>query len=452
MRRPSFVSSFLQRFKGAQRGTTAVIFGIMIVPLLAFSGSVVDYGRAVKTKSQLTTALDGAILAALKEYSLDTSTDYKKVIADFVHKNLDEASKSYHGLELAFAIPDITEAGELKASVSTSVSTNFLTLVGFDQFDISVAAAAVVGGKDLEVVLVLDNTGSMGGSKIISLRNSATDLVNILLPDGGDGRVKVALVPFAEYVNIGMGMRNEDGLEIPADYTHPVSAIDYKWFGCMGSRLYNLNVKDDTYSTEIPGIMMFDDEVVNYSQTSTPYQSWRCPSAPIIDLTDDKEAVTTGISNMMAAGWTYIPGGLSWGWRVLSNEAPFTKGVPDTEEDTTKVIVLMTDGENTRAPELWSNQTTLNHTGAVYGHSVHRNNGAAALADPLTSELCNNIKAKNIVVFTIAFEVAEGSPVEGLMSACAGNGGQYFDADNSAELKDAFRQIGLSLLNLRLSQ
>ena len=445
------IKQFWQRFKRAQRGTTAIIFGITVIPLLAFSGSVVDYGRAVKTKSQLTTALDGAILAALKEYSLDTSSDYKKVIADFVHKNLDEAGKSYHGLELVFSIPDIGAAGELKAAVSTSVTTNFLSFVGFDQFDINVAAAAIVGGKDLEVVLVLDNTGSMSGSKISSLRDAAADLVDILMPDsGGDDRVKIALVPFAEYVNIGTGMRNETGLDIPADYTK--NGTQYTWYGCMGSRDDDLAVAEDNYGTKVPGVMMNLDSSVNYGDESAPYESWRCPGAPIVDLTKTKSSITTGITNMTAVGWTYIPGGLSWGWRVLSDQAPFTTGVPYGTEDVTKVIVLMTDGENTRAPKPWNNDTTINHVGAVRGHSVTTGEGAAAQANTLTENLCTNIKTENIVIFTIAFEVDDGSPVETLMRNCAGNGGQFFDADDSTQLEDAFRQIGLSLLNLRLSQ
>ena len=438
------VGAFLRQFRAAKRGTTAIIFGIMVIPLMAITGGVVDYGRAVKTKSQLATALDAAILAAMKEYSLDNTTDYKAVIADFLNRNLVETNKTWQGVDLVIDVPDIAENGEMKASVSTEVSTHFLKLVGFDTFNIKVSSAAMVGGRDLEVVLVLDNTGSMSGGKIAALKSSATNLVNILMPDSSTQGVKIGLVPFAEYVNIGLDRRSEAGLDIPADYTK--FGTEYKWYGCMGSRAHDLNVRDEDYGTTVPGMMMIS------TGTGLPWESWRCPAAPVIDLTDDKSVITDGIANMTASGWTYIPGGLIWGWRVLSNEAPFTTGVPWDEEATTKVVVLMTDGENTRAPEKWTNNATLNHTTEVWGHSVHMNNGAAAIADPLTAELCNNIKAKNIVVFSIAFEVDPGSPVQSLLQSCAGNGGQYFDADNAEQLEDAFRQIGLSLLNLRLSQ
>lgn len=469
-------ASFWQHFKEAQSGATAIIFAIMVIPLLVVSGGAVDYGRALKTKAQLAMALDAAILAAMKEYSLDKTTDYEKVIKDFINKNLSEEDKAYLGQTPIVTVSDIDDNGELQASVAAKVSTSFLKVVGFNEFSIRVDASAVAGGKDLEVVLILDNTGSMGnpasggGTKIVALRKSAADLVDILMADSGEDRVKIALVPFAEYVNIGMDMRSEEGLDIPDDYEAMLKMSEeiwdgrrkrkrtwtekkeFKWYGCMGSRKHDLNVKDEGYGTAVPGVMMFWDPVVDMKKTTTPYQSWRCPAASIIDLTDEKATITAGIADMTAVGWTYIPTGLSWGWRVLSDEAPFTSGAPDSDDDVTKVIVLMTDGENTRAPKKWKGVAAKKHSGEIWGHSVFSTQGAAAKADPLTAELCENIKEKDIVIFTIAFAVPDGSKVEKLMKACAGNGGQFFDADNAEELDDAFHQIGLSLLNLRLSQ
>ena len=40
-----------------------------------------------------------------------------------------------------------------------------------------------------------------------------------------------------------------------------------------------------------------------------------------------------------------------WGWRVLSPTAPFTEGRAYTANDNKKILVLMTDGENTYYPQ-----------------------------------------------------------------------------------------------------
>jgi Flp pilus assembly pilin Flp len=484
---------FFQRFKAAQRGATAVIFGVMIIPVIAISGGVVDYGRAVKTKSQLMATLDAAVLAATLQYSQDETTDYKQVVMDFVKKNLADADKTYQGLEVTIDVQDIAEDGELKAGLITKVETLFLGLVGFDEFDIEIQSAAMVGGNSLEVALVLDNTYSMSeNDKIGDLKNAAKDLIVTLIPDGDDDKIRIALVPFADMVNLGTENRFEPGLDIPDKYVvskdpwcdmratiktncktkkheyecdkdgipsicywteyydcdvipNPNFGVcygndrTYDWYGCMGSRKHDLNVRDDGYGTGVPGIMS------TWNQCSK--------ISPITRLTSSKETITADIDKMKAKQMaTYIPSGLAWGWRMLSKIAPFTDAVPDDDESVKKVIVLMTDGANTRSPQKWSGDSTKNHSGEVYGHNKGPSAADTMIANTLTSELCVNIKAKNIMVFTIAFDVDEGSEIETLMKTCAGNGGKFFDADDGEALSQAFKEIGLSLLNLRLSQ
>lgn len=430
---------FWQRFKKEQRGTTAIIFGIMIIPLIAVAGGVIDYGRAVKTKSQLITTLDAAVLAAMRQYALDDSTDYKSVIKDFVAKNLDDEAKSYYGNNLAVTVPDISDEGELTATISADVHTNFLRLVGFDEFNVHVNAAAIVGGSDLEIALVLDNTGSMAGYKIETLKSAAQDLVDTIIPDedDNDDHVKIALVPFSDYVNIGKANRDESGLDIPKNYKK--NGQKYKWHGCMASRAHDLNVSDEDYGTGVPGIMMTSNNCK--------------PSyAPIKRLSTNKKAIKKSIKKMKSTGWTYIPGGLMWGWRLLSDQTPFADGVSYDDKDVKKAIVLMTDGANTVAPEKWTDNSTIKNAGEVWHHTRALGDASNVPANALTSELCTNIKEKGILIFTIAFQVPEGSEVESLMKACSGNGGKYFDADDSEELGAAFKEIALSLLNLRLSR
>ena len=53
-----------RRFGRDQRGTVAIIFGMVMVPALALTGAAVDYGKAVQARSQLQRAVDSAALAA----------------------------------------------------------------------------------------------------------------------------------------------------------------------------------------------------------------------------------------------------------------------------------------------------------------------------------------------------------------------------------------------------
>lgn len=494
--------SFFKRFFKSTNGATALIFSFMAVPVMALAGSVVDYGIALRVKSELTNTLDAALLAATQAYALDESVDTSKIINDFVAKNYTDSGKVLLSTNLVVNNPTISDDGEMSAQLDVKVPTNFLKLVNFDVFDFSITSSARVGGQSLEVALVLDNTLSMKGARLTALKEAAGDLVNSLMGENGNDNVRLSLIPYADYVNIGTKNRDEPGLDIPADYSviktvparkhcwteypestrhcTPVkewrtcdrdgvpydclktvrwnctgdrgtgvrhcedrpastSTTNYKWPGCMGSRPHNLNVRDEDYGTQgVPGIM----------STSS---SW-CKSeiSPVTRLTSDKDMVTEAIDRMKASRRTYIPGGLAWGWRSISNQAPFADGVSYNDDAVKKVIVLMTDGRNTLTMEKKNNESTTNHDGEVWKHS--KRTSPSPVTDSHTAELCENIKAKDIIVYTVAFEVDEGSSVENLMRNCAGNGGLYFDADDSAELAAAFKQIAVALLNLRLSR
>ncbi len=495
MSKTQVTPSFLERFHRSTKGTTAIIFGVLAIPALALVGGVVDYGTAQSVRSELTATLDAAVLAATQAYAIDNTVDTRQIIDDFVEKNYSDAGKVLLSSALTVDDPVIDEDGELTATLDVHVPTNFLTLIGFNSFNYSISSSARVGGNSLEVALVLDNTGSMKGSKLTALKEAASNLVDTLLIDGKDN-VKMALVPFADYVNIGVDNRFEPGVDAPADFTHSwvvpagthcwneypdstrectnnpyegtcyndgvpytctknswsctgdlgapvkhckqvpssVKSNDYSWYGCMASRPHDLNVKDEDYATPVPGLMAT--------------WNWCQQISPVTRLTNDKETITTAINAMKAKRNTYIPSGLAWGWRAISDTAPFADGVPYSNDSVKKTIILMTDGNNTKSMKKWGGVTTSHNSGEVWGH----NGGNVANADSITSELCTNIKAKGIVVHTIAFDVPTGSPVETLMKNCAGNGGKYFDADDSEELSNAFKKIALALLNLRLSR
>ena len=202
----------------------------------------------------------------------------------------------------------------------------------------------------------------------------------------------------------------------------------------MGSRPHDLNVRDDGYGTGVPGIMAT--------------WNWCRQIAPITRMTNDKSQVKAGLAKMKAKRSTYIPSGLAWGWRSISSTSPLPDGLPYGNNSIKKVIVLMTDGANTKAPKKWTGKDTVKHDGEVWGH----NSNSSSTANRYTKELCSNILEKGIMVFTIGFEIPAESEIETIMRGCAGNGGQYFDADNASKLDEAFEEIGKSLLTLRLSR
>jgi len=94
-----------------------------------------------------------------------------------------------------------------------------------------------------------------------------------------------------------------------------------------------------------------------------------------------------------------------WGWRTLSNIAPFQEARGYGElvqgQPVRKFLVLMSDGKNTLSPAYPA------HTGSD-----------TAVADQLNLESCTHIKTKGIEIYTVAFEIP-GQTAKDLLQSCA---------------------------------
>jgi Flp pilus assembly protein TadG len=450
------------------------MFALAIVPIIWAAGAAIDYHRAANARATVQSALDAGALAA---GALKT-TDQKVALATVQRYLQNNLTTEQYGKLSALSV-SLDADGKVIASVRGAEDSSLLAAVGVDSMDYRASTEVVRSkGNPLELSLVLDNTGSMAGQKINDLKVAATDLVNTVMVKDAD--VKVAVVPFAQYVNVGLGNRSQPWMSVPPDsrtttttyqcwntrdvirtyncVTKPVTQTscndgvcttrtvnqttcqyDYgptyqkcqnvtstntqTWNGCVGSRAYPLNVRDDTPAagTLYPGIM-------NVS----------CPSA-ITPLTADKATVTTALSKMVTTGETYIPSGLMWGFATLSSQQPFTQAVPYSDTKVRKALVLMTDGANTKS---------VSAVSGMSGLPAH-NGSNVTQANTYTSELCANIKAQGITVYTIAFGVTDTSTRNRLRD-CASEPGMAFTPDNASQLSAAFKEIAEALRTLSI--
>ncbi len=208
-----------------------------------------------------------------------------------------------------------------------------------------------------------------------------------------------------------------------------------------------------------------------------------CPT-PIVPLTLTRNDILTGISNMRHwnGGGTNQAEGLAWGWRVLSPGAPFTQGRPydDPNNPVRKVIVLMSDGQNTNVGSdtvMSSDYSSYNHLGlwtqyadgsllsGLYGLIGGILHGLLPeqFRRPITSSadfvdyindreraVCTNIKHQGVEIYTVIFRETDGDTRD-LMRSCATDNDHYFTANNQQELAQAFHAIGSGIGQLRLT-
>jgi Mg-chelatase subunit ChlD len=454
------------------------MYGLLLIPMLVGAGIGLDMMRSTMTSASLTEAADAAVLAAarakMKTPSL-TDAQVGAIARKYFDDNRDQTADLqitsfnfvYDNVAKTFTV---TTVGRLRTAV--------LGVVGRDYSDLNILSQAKVAPpRILEAVLALDTTGSMAGTRIDTLKQAAKDLVESIQSDPAAG-VKVGVVPFSRYVNVGVANRNEPWITVPADYSNsgtscwdtypdrvdtncttttttctsnndgvistypcdqttcdtvwgdPVQVCspytnNYIWRGCVGSRNAPFDVKDINFvANRVPGLL--DDQCAPYN---TPVE--------ILPLTTDKASVIAKIDSLTAQGETYIPAGLMWGLSVLSEDAPFTGGASYATvqaQQGVKALILMTDGANT----------------ASSTYPLH-NGSSASDANDNVEALCDEIKHERIEVYTIAFEVTDMA-IKNLLEDCATTPTKYFDATNAAELTDAFDYIAENLQELALTQ
>ncbi len=398
------------KFGRAERGNIAVLSGLAFIPILIGSGVAIDIARAAQVHAAIQEAADGALLrvARLKTQSPSMSNSE---LTDFARRVVDAATAKFSNLVIdSFSVTYNTATEVFSLDIDAEMPTSLMRVAGVATMQIGTVAEVKLGKPPyLEVVMALDNTGSMNtNGKIDSLKSSANALIDSLFAHP-DADVRIGLVPFAQYVNVGLANKTASWM----------GATTAAWTGCVGSRTYPLNTEDASYGNLIPGL----DGVA-------------CPQE-IMPLSADKNAAKAAINSMTANGFTYIAAGLAWGWRALSDQAPFSEGVTKAvlnQKDGMKALILLTDGENTRAPTYPAHDST-----------------DRTLADNLTTQLCDAVKADGIVLYTIAFDVSDPL-VHTLLEDCGTTPKHFFEPTTASELADAFDQIGASLRNLSLSK
>ena len=98
-----------------------------------------------------------------------------------------------------------TNGSNLVVTATATLPTTFVSVLGYNQFDLAATSTAKWGMTRLRVALVLDNTGSMSQSGKITALKTATNslLTQIQKAVVNDGDAYVSIVPFVNAVNLG---------------------------------------------------------------------------------------------------------------------------------------------------------------------------------------------------------------------------------------------------------
>jgi len=219
----SGIYSKLRRFLRSTGGNVATIFAIALMPISVMGGGAIDFAQAMNARGRLAEALDAAALAVGSQPNLSRQ-DAEQMALDYIEANYPAREVgSVHSISVNID----SDSGTVRISGQSRVDTTLLGIMGMDYINVDWTSEVRRAQQNLELVMVLDNTGSMSGSKIRSLRDSA-DLLTGILFDGAQepDDVQIGLVPFAATVNVGRQFERAWWLDPNAE-----SPIHAQWAG-----------------------------------------------------------------------------------------------------------------------------------------------------------------------------------------------------------------------------
>ncbi|MGE4299913.1 MAG: pilus assembly protein TadG-related protein [Desulfovibrionaceae bacterium] len=398
----------------------AVLVAVALPALMAMAGLAIDAGNIYLAHTELQAATDAGALAGSLQLPYDPDMDKGIVTAaarTMVGQNYDQARVD--------SIVAGTEVRSVCVHTSTTVDLMLMGAVGLANS--TVTAKACAGFNNLEIVLAIDNSGSMKGTPITMTNLAAENLVNLVMPDGSAPAVKVGLTPFRGKVRLA---ENTDGYAA----------------GCLNAD-----------GTPNPGLLP------EYTAPEYRYPSWSslnvdpttCSSIPtMLPLSTDKQRILAAIYDQDALGagsGTLISEGLKWGRHMLTPEAPFTQA--DSNDRMRKILILLTDGdtEDGKCGGSYAVYYTPNNywTNAYYGMgdmASHCEDGGV-LNQAMLDEAAT-AKAAGIEIFSIRYGVSDSVDID-LMKRVAssrpGTDDHYFDAPSAYDIDDVFKKIGKQL-------
>ena len=419
--------NFISRFKNNTSGSIPILVGGIMVILVVAGGGAVDMWNAHNERERLQNSLDSAALYAAQTSTTDKAkigvaiNDYFKGVAG-LHKNV-------NNMKIEYDIESNSDGNVVKVWASGRVENVFLRFANNLETDVKVYSEVTSPKKDIEIVLVLDNTGSMAGQKIQILREAANNFVDEMKSiTSSNVTVKIGVVPFHTQVRVPEKYKNEGWISFEDVNT------ETNWSGCIWdresfpSKKRDANIKFSNFSDAYPATLL--EYSVGWGNNVNTQN--KCNIAYILDLTDNYNDVKATISSMTAGGYTNVGLGLIWGWNLLDPAKPFTNAANFNDKFADKFIILLTDGEIT------FNRRAYNpNSGKIIPGQLKKG----------TEEACVNMKNVKVSIFTI--RVVNGD--KDMLENCASDTSMFYDINNPTQMKQVFESISTRIKKLYIS-
>lgn len=355
---PKQLQMRLGRFSRDEDGSMVILGLFVFLIILTVAGVGVDLMRFERDRASLQYTLDRATLAAA---DLDQPLEPRAVVNDYLSKA---------GL-LDYLTGVTVDSGlgykTVTASASYQYDTMFMHMSGVDNLTAPATTTAEERIDGVEISLVLDVSGSMNSnSKLSNLKVAAKQFVDTMLDNSPDGKLSISIIPYATQVSLPDSLMSQFNVSSEHSYSN-----------CVNFQSSDFDTAEISTTAAMDRTMHFDpwyttdgrdDSTPSPLGTGSAYYSSlpvceAMSNREILPLSKDRTALKSYINNLTARGNTSIDVGMKWGTAlvdpsmqdVVTNliasgdiSADFAdRPTAYTSGSTIKVIVLMTDGQNT---------------------------------------------------------------------------------------------------------
>jgi Flp pilus assembly protein TadG len=348
------VACRFRQFEADESGTIIPWFLFTIVSMMLAVGLGLSLLLHEMNRISMQNTLDRAVLAAT---DLDQTRDAVKVIKDYAERA---------GIGETLTDVEVTQGVNYRRSTaSAEVDVQTIFVPNSPVWKVETTAAAFESITDVEIALVLDNSGSMGWDqgatsgdgnyRLNLLKPAAKDFIDAVsrpVIAGMPGSVAISIVPFSTQVNAGPLLSRH------LDFT---SQHDYSACARFGDADFETTAlpQDETIQRAGHFDIFTWDSPVTTEGVVCPFDG----SRHITLWSQDRTRLKAQIDAMWAGGNTSIDVATKWGAATLDptfrpvldalvsegevqsnlTGQPFDHG----REDTLKVLVVMSDGQNT---------------------------------------------------------------------------------------------------------
>ncbi len=363
----------LRAFRNEEDGALAKMAIVVLFLMLMVGGIGIDLMRYERERTVLQYTLDRAVLAAA---DLDQPLAPDEVVEDYLTKA---------GLASHYTTPDFDIGAGFRwveAEISAPFSNQFMA--DSHVFQLNALARAEERIDDIEISVVLDVSGSMNSySRLPRLKTAAKEFVDTMVAQTETDKMSMSIIPYATQVSLPDTLYSRLNVSSVQPYSN-----------CVHFAKDDFDETGISSTTPLTGTMHFSP----WSSSDRRNDPSRLVPKPVCEdaasrellvMEQDPDTLKDFITNLSARGNTSLDLGMKWGTALLDPElqpviqAMATEAIPEVDpafsarpvpyskSDTMKIVVLMTDGQNTSQYYINDSYRTA-LSGVWYNAAEHR--------------------------------------------------------------------------------